>query len=100
MDRYNHQALTPYLESCIKQVWGCPIGGTLVRESWTTDGSGSTYIWGFLDSEYRCVRMQFCSHSIRFVRTSLPESKDFRQQRDLERLWSVPEASRHCVQQR
>lgn len=35
------------------QVWGCPIGGTLVREGWTTDGSGSTYIWGFLDSEFR-----------------------------------------------
>lgn len=35
------------------QVWGCPIGGTLVRQDWTTDGSGSTYIWGFLDSEYR-----------------------------------------------
>lgn len=35
------------------QVWACPIGGTLVREQWTTDGSGSTYIWGFLDSKYR-----------------------------------------------
>lgn len=34
-------------------MWGCPIGGTLVREAWTTDGSGSTYIWGFLDSAYR-----------------------------------------------
>ena len=35
------------------QVYGCPIGGTLVRESWTIDGSGSTYIWGYMDSEYR-----------------------------------------------
>ena len=35
------------------QVYGCPIGGTLVRQPWTTDGSGSTYIWGFLDSAYR-----------------------------------------------
>lgn len=35
------------------QVWGCPIGGSLMRQDWTTDGSGSTYIWGFLDSEYR-----------------------------------------------
>ena len=37
------------------QVYGCPIGGTLVREKWTTDGSGSTYIWGYLDSAYRCM---------------------------------------------
>ena len=35
------------------QVWGCPISGTLVRENWAIDGSGSTYIWGFLDSEFR-----------------------------------------------
>jgi 20S proteasome subunit beta 1 len=35
------------------QVYAIPIGGTLVREPWTTDGSGSTYIWGFMDSEYR-----------------------------------------------
>lgn len=35
------------------QVYGVPIGGTMVREKWTTDGSGSTYIWGYLDSEFR-----------------------------------------------
>jgi 20S proteasome subunit beta 1 len=34
-------------------VYGVPIGGTLVKENWTTDGSGSTYIWGYLDSAYR-----------------------------------------------
>ena len=33
-------------------VYGIPIGGTLVREPWAVDGSGSTYIWGFLDAEY------------------------------------------------
>lgn len=35
------------------QVWGCPISGTLVREKWAIDGSGSTYLWGYLDSEFR-----------------------------------------------
>ncbi len=35
-------------------VFGCPIGGTLSRESWAIDGSGSTYIWGYCDSAYRC----------------------------------------------
>jgi len=35
------------------QVYGCPIGGTLTREPWTTDGSGSTFLWGFLGSEFR-----------------------------------------------
>lgn len=39
------------------QVYGCPIGGTLVRESWTTDGSGSTFIWGHLDAEFRQVAL-------------------------------------------
>lgn len=35
------------------QVYGCPIGGTLVRQSWATDGSGSTYLWGYMDAYYR-----------------------------------------------
>ena len=25
----------------------------MIKTSWTTDGSGSTYIWGFLDSEFK-----------------------------------------------
>lgn len=49
------------------QVYGCPIGGTLVRESWTTDGSGSTFIWGHLDAEFRQVTLyertpRSCTH--------------------------------------
>ena len=36
------------------QVYGVPISGTLVQQAWTTDGSGSTYLWGYLDSVYRC----------------------------------------------
>jgi 20S proteasome subunit beta 1 len=35
------------------QVYACPIGGTIMQEPWTTDGSGSTYIWGYLDAAYR-----------------------------------------------
>jgi 20S proteasome subunit beta 1 len=35
------------------QVYGCPIGGTVVQEKWTIDGSGSTYIWGYCDEAYR-----------------------------------------------
>jgi 20S proteasome subunit beta 1 len=35
------------------QVFGCPIGGTLSKEEWAIDGSGSTFIWGFCDAEYR-----------------------------------------------
>ena len=37
------------------QVYGCPISGTLIKEPWAIDGSGSTFIWGFLDAEYRCT---------------------------------------------
>ena len=36
------------------QVFGCPIGGTLSSEKWAIDGSGSTFIWAYCDSEYRC----------------------------------------------
>mmetsp|Transcript_5060 Transcript_5060/g.8801 ORF Transcript_5060/g.8801 Transcript_5060/m.8801 type:complete len:240 (+) Transcript_5060:137-856(+) len=35
------------------QIYGCPIGGTLSKEKWTIDGSGSTYIWGYFDADYR-----------------------------------------------
>lgn len=35
------------------QVYGCPIGGTLSREKWAIDGSGSTYIWGFCEDNYK-----------------------------------------------
>ncbi len=35
------------------QVYGIPIGGTMSREKWAIDGSGSTYIWGFCDAAYR-----------------------------------------------
>ena len=35
------------------QVFGCPIGGTLSSEKWAIDGSGSTFIWAYCDSEYR-----------------------------------------------
>ena len=35
------------------QVYSCTAGGNMVKTPWTTDGSGSTYIWGFLDSEFK-----------------------------------------------
>ncbi len=34
-------------------MFSLPIGGTIVPVKWAVDGSGSTYIWGFLDAEYR-----------------------------------------------
>lgn len=40
------------------QVYGCPIGGTLAlgeeeQRGWAVDGSGSTYVWGYLDDRWR-----------------------------------------------
>ena len=35
------------------QVYSCTAGGNMIKTPWTTDGSGSTYIWGFLDSEFK-----------------------------------------------
>lgn len=37
------------------QIYGVPIGGSMVQQKWATDGSGSTYIWGYMDSSFRCV---------------------------------------------
>ncbi|CAF0816420.1 unnamed protein product [Didymodactylos carnosus] len=35
------------------QVYSCPLGGLLVRQSVSLGGSGSTYIWGFLDNNFK-----------------------------------------------
>lgn len=35
------------------QVYGIPLGGTMVEERWMVDGSGSTYIWGICDHLYK-----------------------------------------------
>ena len=35
------------------QIYGVPIGGAMVPQQWATDGSGSTYIWGYLDSAWK-----------------------------------------------
>ena len=39
--------------SSLAQVFGCPIGGSLVQEQWAVDGSGSTYIWAALDDGFK-----------------------------------------------
>mmetsp|Transcript_31327 Transcript_31327/g.43451 ORF Transcript_31327/g.43451 Transcript_31327/m.43451 type:complete len:231 (+) Transcript_31327:149-841(+) len=35
------------------QVFALPIGGSMISVPWGIDGSGSTYIWGFLDAEFK-----------------------------------------------
>ncbi|CAF4697606.1 unnamed protein product [Rotaria socialis] len=35
------------------QVYSCPLGGLLCRQPISLGGSGSTYIWGYLDNNYR-----------------------------------------------
>ena len=35
------------------QVYSCPLGGLLVRQPVSLGGSGSTYIWGYLDNNFR-----------------------------------------------
>ncbi|CAF1935192.1 unnamed protein product [Rotaria magnacalcarata] len=35
------------------QVYSCPLGGLLARQPISLGGSGSTYIWGYLDNNYR-----------------------------------------------
>jgi 20S proteasome subunit beta 1 len=35
------------------QVFSCTAGGNMIATKWTTDGSGSTYIWGFMDNGFK-----------------------------------------------
>ena len=35
------------------QVYSCTAGGNMIQNKWTTDGSGSTYIWGFMDEGFK-----------------------------------------------
>ena len=35
------------------QVYSCTAGGNMISTRWTTDGSGSTYIWGFMDDGFK-----------------------------------------------
>ncbi len=37
------------------QVFSIPIGGAMVEQDFAIGGSGSTYIYGYVDSAYRCV---------------------------------------------
>lgn len=41
------------------QIYGVPIGGSMVQQKWATDGSGSTYIWGYMDASYRCASAKY-----------------------------------------
>eukprot|EP00668_Euglena_longa_P011280 GGOE01013671.1.p1 GENE.GGOE01013671.1~~GGOE01013671.1.p1 ORF type:complete len:258 (-),score=91.13 GGOE01013671.1:176-859(-) len=34
-------------------VWSVPVGGSLVEQDWTVGGSGSTYIMGWLDANWK-----------------------------------------------
>ncbi|KAK9838999.1 hypothetical protein WJX74_007598 [Apatococcus lobatus] len=58
------------------QVYGCPIGGTLLQEPWTTDGSGSTYIWGYLDSAFRHHMTQDEAEELVITSISLAMARD------------------------
>lgn len=42
------------------QVFSIPIGGAMVEQDFAIGGSGSTYIYGLVDAEYRCVNVSIC----------------------------------------
>lgn len=51
------------------QVYSIPLGGMCVRQSFTIGGSGSTYIYGFCDANYRETFTR--SECLEFVQRSL-----------------------------
>jgi len=50
-------------------VYAVPLGGTLVKSPYTVGGSGSTYLYGFCDANYREGMTQ--SETMEFVRSAL-----------------------------
>ena len=42
------------------QVYSCTAGGNMIQNKWTTDGSGSTFIWGFMDEGFKVCFSSFC----------------------------------------
>ena len=50
-------------------VYSIPLGGSMVKESWAIGGSGSGYIYGFCDSNYRDGMSK--NECLNFVRKAL-----------------------------
>ena len=42
-------------------MYSCTAGGNMIKTQWTTDGSGSTYIWGFMDDGFKVGTDRQCS---------------------------------------
>jgi len=51
------------------QVYAIPLGGTLVRQEWTIGGSGSTFIYGFCDENYK--QGMKSNECVKFVRKAV-----------------------------
>lgn len=45
--------LVAFLFSPVWQVYSVPMGGMMVRQSFAIGGSGSSYIYGYVDATYR-----------------------------------------------
>jgi len=50
-------------------VWALPLGGTLVKQNYAVGGSGSTYIYGYVDANYKVGMSK--SDCLKFVRTAI-----------------------------
>lgn len=46
-------AIYQYIFFFVHQVYAIPLGGMLTRMPFTTGGSGSTYIYGYVDSNFK-----------------------------------------------
>lgn len=42
-----------FLSNLLNQVYSIPIGGMCVRQPCTIGGSGSSYVYGYIDAEYK-----------------------------------------------
>ncbi len=53
-------------------VFAIPLGGTIVKTPFSLGGSGSAYIYGFCDKNWRPVRLLECSLALLVFRSSHP----------------------------
>ncbi|CDW53426.1 proteasome (prosome, macropain) subunit, beta [Trichuris trichiura] len=51
------------------QIYSIPIGGMILQQSWTVGGSGSMYVYGYLDSNYKSGMSQ--EECISFVKKAV-----------------------------
>ena len=53
VDRYDHETATGQGQLSVFQVYSIPLGGMKIRQKVAIGGSGSTWIYGLVDNQFK-----------------------------------------------